>query len=69
MTHTSVLLIVCTCARCVARTARFTAAASLDPHAPRHLQCAAVSASPSDLVRIVSEATGEQYKLHRIGTV
>jgi len=52
-----------------ADTARFTAAASLDAHAPRYLYCAAASVSPNDLMRIVSEATGEPYKLNRIGSL
>ena len=50
-------------------TAAFTAAAALDPDAPRDLHIAGSSVSARDLVRIMEEVTGERYKLFRAGTL
>lgn len=50
-------------------TAAFTAAAALDPDAPRDLHIAGSSVSARDLVRIMEEVTGERYKLFGAGTL
>jgi uncharacterized protein YbjT (DUF2867 family) len=50
-------------------TAAFTAAAALDPEAPRDLHIAGSSVSARDLVRIMTDNTGEPYKLLRAGSL
>ena len=48
-------------------TANFTAAAALDPNTPRFLRVAGEVASIRDLQADASEATGQAYKLLRVG--
>lgn len=50
-------------------TARFTAAAALDPHAPRYLRIAGDVASARDLQAIATSLTGEPFKLFRGGSL
>jgi nucleoside-diphosphate-sugar epimerase len=52
-----------------ANTAEFTAAAALDPNTPRYLRVAGEVASARSLQKAASEATGEPFKLLRIGGV
>ncbi|WP_231590667.1 NmrA family NAD(P)-binding protein [Hymenobacter terrenus] len=51
----------------VANTAEFTAAAALDPTTPRHLRVAGEVATVRGLQKAASEATGQQFKLLRVG--
>ena len=51
----------------VANTAEFTAAAALDPSTPRYLRVAGEVASIRGLQKAASEATGEPFKLFRVG--
>lgn len=50
-------------------TAAFTAAAALDPEAPRDLHVAGSEVSARDLARIMSEVTGKTYKPLRAGSL
>jgi len=50
-----------------ANTAEFTAAAALDPTTPRYLRVAGEVASIRGLQKAASEATGEPFKLLRVG--
>ncbi|GAA4372116.1 NmrA family NAD(P)-binding protein [Hymenobacter koreensis] len=50
-----------------ANTAEFTAAAALDPTTPRYLRVAGEVASMQGLQQAASAATGEKFKLFRIG--
>lgn len=50
-------------------TAAFTAAAALDPTAPRVLRAAGDSVSPSVLAQLMTELTGSRYRLLPAGTV
>ena len=50
-----------------ANTAEFTAAAALDPTTPRYLRVAGEVASIRGLQKAASAATGQQFKLLRIG--
>ncbi|OGX84471.1 NmrA family protein [Hymenobacter lapidarius] len=52
-----------------ANTAEFTAAAALDPTAPRYLRVAGEVASVRGLQQAASQATGEPFKLLRVGPV
>ncbi|GAC1383141.1 MAG: hypothetical protein NVSMB30_30720 [Hymenobacter sp.] len=51
----------------IANTAEFTAAAALDPTTPRYLRVAGEVASIRALQKAASEATGQPFKLLRIG--
>ena len=51
----------------IANTAEFTAAAALDPTTPRYLRVAGEVASIRGLQKAASAATGQQFKLLRIG--
>ncbi|MCF5929129.1 NmrA family NAD(P)-binding protein, partial [Xanthomonas perforans] len=42
--------------------ARYTAAAALDPNAPRDLRIAGNSISPNDIAHLLTELTGERYR-------
>jgi hypothetical protein len=53
----------------VANTAEFTAAAALDPTTPRYLRVAGEVATVRGLQRAATEATGEPFKLFRVGGV
>jgi len=48
-------------------TAEYTAAAALDAETPRYLRIAGEVATIRDLRRAASEATGQEYKLFRVG--
>lgn len=50
-----------------ANTAEYTAAAALDPGTPRYLRIAGEVASPRGLQKAASEATGQPFKLFRVG--
>ena len=50
-------------------TARYTAAAALDPHAPRFLRIAGDVACARDLMAIASNVTGKPFKLFRAGSL
>lgn len=50
-------------------TARFTAAAALDPNTPRFLRIAGDVASARDLMKIAASVTGEPFKLIRAGSL
>ena len=50
-----------------ANTAEFTAAAALDPTTPRYLRVAGEVATVRGLQRAATEATGEPFKLLRVG--
>ncbi|MDB5235632.1 MAG: NmrA family protein [Hymenobacter sp.] len=52
-----------------ANTAEFTAAAALDPTTPRYLRIAGEVASVRGLQKAASEATGEPFKLLRVGSL
>ncbi|WP_193408649.1 Rossmann-fold NAD(P)-binding domain-containing protein [Hymenobacter glacialis] len=52
-----------------ANTAEFTAAAALDPTAPRYLRVAGEVASVRGLQQAASQATGQPFKLLRVGPV
>ena len=52
-----------------ANTAEFTAAAALDPSTPRYLRVAGEVASIRGLQKAASAATGESFKLLRVGGV
>jgi len=51
----------------IANTAEFTAAAALDPSTPRYLRVAGEVATVRGLQRAANEATGEPFKLLRVG--
>ena len=51
----------------IANTAEFTAAAALDPSTPRYLRVAGEVATVRGLQRAATEATGEPFKLLRVG--
>lgn len=51
----------------IADTAEYTAAAALDPTTPRYLRVAGEVASIRGLQKAASEATGEPFKLLRVG--
>ncbi len=51
----------------IADTAAFTAAAALDPSAPRFLRIAGEEVSARGLARAASEATGQRFRLLRAG--
>ncbi len=51
----------------IADTAEFTAAAALDPTTPRYLRVAGEVATVRGLQRAATEATGEPFKLLRVG--
>ena len=51
----------------IANTAEFTAAAALDPGTPRYLRVAGEVASIRGLQKAASDATGEDFKLLRVG--
>ena len=51
----------------IANTAEFTAAAALDPSTPRYLRVAGEVANVRGLQRAATEATGEPFKLLRVG--
>lgn len=53
----------------IENTARYTAAAALDPHTPRYLRIAGDVLSPLGLKKAASEATGEEYGLLRAGSL
>ena len=53
----------------MADTAAFTAAAALDPAAPRFLRIAGDQLSARELKGIASEVTGESYRLFRAGNL
>ncbi|HEX8327066.1 MAG TPA: NmrA family NAD(P)-binding protein [Hymenobacter sp.] len=53
----------------VANTAEFTAAAALDPSTPRYLRVAGEVATVRGLQRAATEATGQPFKLLRVGGV
>jgi hypothetical protein len=48
-------------------TARFTASASLDPSTPRFLRIAGDQLSARELMAVISDVTGEKYRLLRAG--
>lgn len=50
-------------------TAAFTAAAALDPYAPRYLRIAGEVASARGLVEAASEVTGQKFRLLRAGSL
>ncbi|GAA4362888.1 hypothetical protein GCM10023185_31180 [Hymenobacter saemangeumensis] len=50
-------------------TAEFTAAVALDPGTPRYLRIAGQEASIRDLQQAATEATGQPYKLLRMGSL
>ena len=50
-------------------TAAFTAAAALDPDAPRDLHVAGTEASARSLAALMTELTGHRYKLLRAGSL
>lgn len=50
-----------------ANTAEYTAAAALDPTTPRDLRIAGDVLSPRGLREVASQATGDEYKLFRVG--
>jgi nucleoside-diphosphate-sugar epimerase len=50
-------------------TAAFTARAALDPSTPRFLRIAGDQLSARDLTALVSEVTGEEFKLFRAGSL
>lgn len=50
-------------------TATYTAAAALDPAPPRDLRVAGAEASARDLAGLMTEVTGERYKLLRAGSL
>jgi nucleoside-diphosphate-sugar epimerase len=50
-------------------TAAFTARAALDPSTPRFLRIAGDQLSARDLTALVSEVTGEKFKLFRAGSL
>ena len=52
-----------------ANTAEFTAAAALDPSTPRYLRVAGEVVTVRDLQRAASEASGQPFKLLRVGGV
>ncbi|MBO9769688.1 MULTISPECIES: NmrA family NAD(P)-binding protein [Xanthomonas] len=47
--------------------ASYTAAAALDPQSPRDLRIAGNSISPHDIARLLTELTGERYRMLRPG--
>lgn len=49
--------------------ARYTAAAALDPNAPRDLRIAGNSISPNDIAHLLTELTGERYRTLRPGGI
>ena len=49
--------------------ADFTAAAALDPSAPRYLRVAGCSVTPRDMQRVAQEVWGEQFELVSKGTL
>ena len=51
----------------IANTAEFTAAAALDPGTPRYLRVAGEVATVRGLQKAATEATGEPFKLLRVG--
>lgn len=51
----------------IANTAEYTAAAALDPTTPRDLRIAGDVLSPRGLREAASQATGDDYKLFRVG--
>ncbi len=51
----------------IANTAEYTAAAALDPTTPRDLRIAGDVLSPRGLQQAASQATGDDYKLFRVG--
>jgi uncharacterized protein YbjT (DUF2867 family) len=51
----------------LANTAEYTAAAALDPTTPRDLRIAGDVLSPRGLQEVASQATGDDYKLFRVG--
>lgn len=51
----------------IANTAEYTAAAALDPTTPRDLRIAGDVLSPRGLREAASQATGDTYKLFRVG--
>ena len=53
----------------IANTAEFTAAAALDPTTPRYLRVAGEVASVRGLQQAATAATGEPFKLFRVGGV
>ena len=53
----------------IADTAEYTAAAALDPTTPRDLRIAGDVLSPRDLRQVASQATGNGYKLFRVGSL
>ncbi|MGA2668019.1 MAG: aromatic alcohol reductase [Ignavibacteria bacterium] len=50
-------------------TAEFTASAALDPSAPRFLRIAGDELSARELAAVVSEVTGERFRLFRAGSL
>jgi nucleoside-diphosphate-sugar epimerase len=50
-------------------TAAFTAAAALDPATPRYLRIAGEAVSARELVRAAGEATGNEFRLLRAGSL
>jgi nucleoside-diphosphate-sugar epimerase len=50
-------------------TAAFTAAAALDPTAPKSLNIASFQVSPKDLVAFARKVFGREYDLVRLGTI
>lgn len=51
----------------IENTAEYTAAAAMDPSTPRWFRIAGDEKSARDLVNVVSEVTGERFKLTRAG--
>ncbi|GAB3899030.1 Rossmann-fold NAD(P)-binding domain-containing protein [Spirosoma agri] len=47
-------------------TAAFTAEVALDDTAPRNLQIASFQVSPTKLMQEVKQATGQEFRLHRL---